>query len=177
MTADLSPAGREVGRGGRYSAEPRPGFSPVLPAHRRSKRTRLPPRRVADRHPLTEPPRRSRNREPLRDRHGRAAGEGRGVLPRQLRWFADQEVPLRIWLFCAPRAARALQLACCGGSGCQRDAGSVARIACRGSEARSCSSPFTYATGNSCSTTCRAYRTIRRRFSLCLSTAGSDPAS
>ena len=46
--------------------------------------------RVADRPPLPEPPRRSRNREPLRDRHGRAAGEGRGVLPRQLRWFADQ---------------------------------------------------------------------------------------
>ena len=46
--------------------------------------------RVADRHPLPEPPRRSRNREPLRDRHGRTAGEGRGVLPRQLRRLADQ---------------------------------------------------------------------------------------
>ena len=45
---------------------------------------------VADRHPLPEPPRRSRNREPLCDRLGRAAGEGFGVLPRQLRRFADQ---------------------------------------------------------------------------------------
>ena len=46
--------------------------------------------RVADRHSLPEPPRRPRNREPVRDRHGRAAGEGRGVLPRQLRRLADQ---------------------------------------------------------------------------------------
>ena len=45
---------------------------------------------VADRHPLPEPPGRSRDREPLRDRNGRAAGEGRGVLPRQLRRLADQ---------------------------------------------------------------------------------------
>ncbi len=33
---------------------------------------------------------RSRHREPLRARHGRAAGQGRGVLPRQLRRLADQ---------------------------------------------------------------------------------------
>ncbi len=53
---------------------------------------RAPSRRnpVADRHPLPEPGRRPRHREPLCHRHGRIAGQGRGLLPRQLRRFADQ---------------------------------------------------------------------------------------
>ena len=41
-------------------------------------------------HPLPQPHRRVRHRAALDQRHGRAAGQGRGVLPRELRGLADQ---------------------------------------------------------------------------------------